>query len=113
MSWNGFADTDSAGIEPGDDFEFLASIGRQFSLTDNVSITPLVELAYAHTGISRRSGNSLSNTGEQVISAAPGVKLTVSSFILELLLRFPLSQDQHGNQLEQAPSFIVGTRLMF
>ena len=44
---------------------------------------------------------------------SPGLKFTKSSFILEVLLQFPVWQDQEGSQLEQGTRLIVGTRFMF
>lgn len=36
--WNGFADEDEDGVDPGDELSFVLSAGYQFSLSSNVSL---------------------------------------------------------------------------
>lgn len=113
--WNGFADRGVGGINPGNELSLDWALAYQFSFGEKarVSLAPVLELSYKNILSDRLHGRDLPNTGESVLYLSPGIKLTVSSFILEALLQFPVWQDQEGTQLKQGTRLIIGTRFMF
>jgi hypothetical protein len=113
--WNGFADRGKNGLNPGNELSVDLALAHQFSIGEkaDMSLTPVLEFNYKHILPDRLSGNNVSNTGESLFFVSPGLKFTKSSFILEVLLQFPVWQDQEGSQLKQGTRFIVGTRFMF
>lgn len=113
--WNGFADKGKGGVDPGNEFSIDLAIAHQFSIAKraDLSLTPVLEFNYEHTSPDKLSGSEVSNTGESLFFVSPGIKFTNSSFILEVLLQFPVQQDQEGSQLKQGTRLIVGTRFMF
>lgn len=113
--WNGFADRGIDNLNPGNKLAADLALGHQFSInnsSDN-SLTPLVEFSYSRTLPDRRDNSNIDNTGQSLFFISPGIKLTMSSFILEALIQIPVWQDQEGNQLDQETRLIVGTRIMF
>ena len=113
--WNGFADRGKNGLNPGDELSVDLALAHQFSIGQNAdtSLTPVLEFNYKHLSTDRLRGHNVANTGESLFFISPGLKLTISSFILEVLLQFPLYQNQKGSQPKQGTRLIVGTRLMF
>lgn len=111
--WNGFADRGTNSLNPGDELALDFALGHQFSIDSDNSLTPVVELSYSHTFPDRRFDRNLDNTGRSTLYLSPGIKLTMSSFIIEALVQFPVWQDNEGNQLKQKPTIIIGTRFMF
>lgn len=113
--WNGFADEDDAGTNPGDELSVDLALAHQFSIDGraDTSITPVLEFSYKHLSADRRNGRDLANTGESLFFVSPGVKYTKSSLILEALVQIPTWQDQKGVQLEQGTRLILGARVMF
>jgi len=114
-NWNGFADRGRNGVNPGDELSLDWALAYQFSFGEKarVSFAPVLELSYKNISPDRLRGHDVLNTGESVLYLSPGIKLTVSSFILESLLQIPIWQDQKGSQLERGMGGIVGTRFMF
>jgi len=114
-TWNGFADRGKNGINPGNELSLDCALAYQFSFGEKarVSLAPVLELSYKNISSDRLHGRDVSNTGESVLYLSPGIKFTVSSFVLEALLQIPVWQDQEGSQLERGMSVIVGTRFMF
>ena len=78
-----------------------------------MSLSPVLEFNYKHFMADRLSGRDVANTGESLFFVSPGLKFTKSSFIMEVLLQFPVWQQQQGIQLKQGTRLIVGTRFMF
>ena len=113
--WNGFADRGKDGLNPGNELSVDLALAHQFSIGEkaDTSLSPVLEFNYKHTLPDRLSGHDVSNTGESLFFISPGLKFTKSSFILEVLLQFPVWQDQRGSQLKQGTRIIVGTRFMF
>jgi hypothetical protein len=114
-SWNGFADRGSGGLNPGNELALDWALAYQFSIGEksNMSLTPVLEVSYINIQSDELSGHDAPNTGESVVYVSPGAKLTLSSFILEALLQFPVWQDQDGSQLERDTALLVGVRYMF
>ncbi len=113
--WNGFADRGKNGLNPGNELSVDLALAHQFSIGGkaDTSLAPVLEFNYEHLLTDRLNGHDVSNTGESLFFISPGLKFTKSSFILEVLLQFPVWQDQEGSQLEQGTRLIVGTRWMF
>ena len=113
--WNGFADRGKNGLNPGNELSVDLALAHQFSIGEkaDMSLTPVLEFNYKHALPDRLSGHDVSNTGESLFFVSPGLKFTKLSFILEVLLQFPVWQDQEGSQLKQGTRLIVGTRWMF
>lgn len=114
-AWNGFSDTDDYGVNPGNKLSLDWALAHQFSIGQEgrASFAPVVELSYEKIEADRLSGRRVTNTGESVFYVSPGAKLTISSFILESLVRIPVWQEQEGSQLERGVDFIIGIRYMF
>lgn len=114
-TWNGFADRGVGGINPGNELSLDWALAYQFIFGEKarVSLAPVLELSYKNILSDRLHGRDLPNTGESVFYLSPGIKFTVSSFILEALMQIPVWQDQEGSQLKQGTRIIVGTRFMF
>ena len=114
-TWNGFADRGQGGLNPGDELSLDWALAYQFSIGEKsrVSLAPVLELSYKNISPDRLHSDDVSNTGESVLYLSPGIKFTVSSFILEALLQIPVWQDQEGSQLERDMTVIFGARYMF
>lgn len=113
--WNGFADKGQGGLNPGDELSLDWALAYQFSFGEKsrVSLAPVLELSYKKIGSDRLNSDDVENTGESVFYLSPGIKFTLSSFILEALLQIPVWQDQEGSQLERDMTVIFGARYMF
>ena len=113
--WSGFADDTHDGIDPGDELSLDLALARQFILGEGAEATlaPLVEISCMSIAEDKSFGQKLVNTGESVLFLSPGLKLTVSSFIMEALIQIPVIQDQEGLQPERDTGFITGIRYMF
>jgi hypothetical protein len=114
-TWNGFADKGEGGLNPGDELSLDWALAYQFSIGENAraSLAPVLELSYKNIGADRLHSDDVENTGESVFYVSPGIKYTMSSFILEALLQIPVWQDQKGSQLERDMTVIFGARYMF
>jgi hypothetical protein len=114
-TWNGFADRGRDGVNPGDELSLDWALAYQFSLGQEgrASLAPVMEVSYTDIARDRLGGQAQPNTGESVLYVSPGLKLTISSFILEALLRIPVWQEQEGTQLERGLGLIVGARVLF
>ncbi|MEE8404077.1 MAG: transporter, partial [candidate division Zixibacteria bacterium] len=112
--WNGMAKTGSADRDPGDEFSMESALAHQFGLGPKAdfALAPVIEFSYVSISSDSKDGITITNTGESVLLLSPGIKVTLSSIILESLLQFPLWQNQLGQQTERAPSFLVGIRIM-
>ncbi len=112
--WNGMARTSNADRDAGDEFSMESALAYQFGLGQNANfaLAPVIEFSYLKLSSDSKDGNAIANTGESVILLSPGLKVTLSSIILESLLQFPLWQNQLGLQTERAPSFLIGIRIM-
>lgn len=114
-NWNGFADRGRDGLNPGDELSLDWALAYQISLGQEAraSLAPVLEVSYRDIRQDRRSGSTQANTGESVLYVSPGVKLTLSSLILEALVQVPAWQDQERMQLERGSTLIVGARMLF
>ena len=90
-------------------------IGKRAASGDNANaaLAPVLELSYKNYASDISHGSNVPNTGESVFFLSPGMKITLSSLIVEGLLWIPLWQDQNGTQMEREIGFLIGTRFMF
>jgi hypothetical protein len=112
--WNGLTKTSDSESDPGDEFFVEAAVAYQISVgaDANFAIAPVMESSYQKISSNSKDGNIIANTGESAFLLSPGIKVTLSSFILESLIQFPLWQEQNGLQTERATSFLIGFRIM-
>jgi hypothetical protein len=112
---NGFAGERDDDLEIGDELSLDWAAARQFLVggSANTTIAPVLELSYRNTTANELSGQSLANSGEDVLYLSPGVKYTRSSLILEALVQVPVWQDQNGAQVDRGTGFLLGLRKMF
>jgi len=91
------------------------ALSYQFTVDRNatMSIWPVLEVTYADTLRDQRGGDSVANTGGDVLSVSPGIRFARQSFMLEALIQIPVSQEQNGTQLEQETGCLVGFRYLF
>jgi hypothetical protein len=103
------------GVDPGDELELDFALARQFSIGESAdaAFSPVLEISYRDVSANQLAGQSLPHSGESVLFLSPGAKLTLSSFILEVLVQIPVSQSQKGIQTERDTGFILGVRYMF
>ena len=103
------------GREIGEELALDWAGARQFLVggSADTTIAPVLELSYRDASADRLFGQSLANSGEQLLYLSPGIKYTRSSLILEALVQFPVWQDQGGAQVERGTGFLLGLRKMF
>lgn len=78
-----------------------------------MSLWPVLELTYAHIQRAQVDGHDAPNTGERLLTIAPGIKFARQSFMLEALIQLPVYQRQNGTQLEQEIAALAGLRYLF
>jgi hypothetical protein len=114
-NWNSFTGKRSSGFVPGDELALDTAVSYQFSFGEKarVALAPVLELSYLKVTQDHMDGLDITDTGESVLLLSPGIKLVVSSFILESLLQVPVWQKQEGLQLKRTAGLIFGIRWMF
>lgn len=78
-----------------------------------MQLNGLVELNGTWTGVARRDGRTLSNTGGHVLFVSPGLQFVTSRFVVEASLQLPVLQDLRGPQLETDFVGTVSMRIPF
>jgi len=78
-----------------------------------VQMNGLIELNGAWTGVARRDGRTLFETGGHVLFVSPGLQLVTSRFVVEASLQVPVVQDLRGPQLETDFVGVFGVRIPF
>lgn len=106
---------DRGGDLPGDELTTTVALAYQFTLNDDatMSLWPVLEISHTYTEPDRQSGHTTPNSGEEILLLSPGLKFARQSFMLELLVQFPVHQDQRGNQMERGIGGLIGVRYMF
>jgi hypothetical protein len=94
--------------------EMVGALAYQFSLTNDgrMAFAPVIEFSYENASTIEIDGVTQADTGESFFRIAPGMKLTISSVIIESLLWIPVWQDQNGTQLEHGVGGLFGVRVM-
>jgi len=94
--------------------EVVGAFARQiaFGGEARTAFAPVIEVAYSNITANRISDEKQTNSGESYITVSPGAKLTISSVILEALLRIPVWQNQLGIQTEMDVGALFGVRVM-
>ena len=113
--WNGFADRGPNGIEPGNELSLNWAGAYQFLIggRSDTTLAPVLELSYLNSKPDKLLDRDIINSGESVFYLSPGVKLTISSLIIEGLVQFPVSQHRRGIQLQRENNLLLGFRYMF
>ncbi len=113
--WIGFADLNSKDNDPGDQLSIDVAMGYQITLSENadMALAPVLELSSLRLFPDQFKGNDVINTGESVMYIAPGIKLTIKSFIIEALAKIPVWQEQKGSGLKHNINGLARIRLMF
>ncbi len=114
-TFNGVGDSSTVKTIPGDSFSTNAALAYQTSLGKGAdkALAYVVELSYEKTYSSHLNDKAVKNTGEDFTLVSPGLKLTISSLVTELLVQIPVSQNQKGNQLKRDTGGLLGIRYMF
>jgi hypothetical protein len=114
-SWNGLVVNRADKINPGNELAANWALAYRYSLGDsgNIAYAPVLEFTYKNIAANSLSGDALADSGESVLYLSPGIKLTVSSLVLEALLQVPVWQQQTGMQLERGNAVLAGIRYMF
>ena len=113
--WSDFINETASGATPGNELSLDWALARQFSLGNSAekALAPVVELSYRNKAPNQMSGHDVMNSGESALFLSPGVKLTLSSLIVEALVQIPVWQEQKGTQNKRDTGFILGMRYMF
>jgi hypothetical protein len=112
---NGMDDRDGDDQRSGDVFTANAAFSYQFTLDDDATLAlwPVLELTYTDTQPDQRGGSELSDSGGRLLTMSPGLRFARQSFMLEALVQIPVSQEQHGEQLERGFGALAGLRYLF
>ena len=114
-NWNSFTGKRSNGFDPGDELAMDMAVSYQFSFGEKakVALAPVLEFSFLKLTRDHMNGLDIADTGESVLLLSPGIKLVVSSFVLESLLQVPVWQKQEGLQLKRTAGLLFGIRWMF
>ncbi len=112
---NGFADKGQNNMNPGNEFAVDWAASYQFGLGERsmISIAPVIEVSYRDLSPDRLNLQDIENSGESLLFFSPGMKVTLSSFILEALVQIPVVQNRNGVQIERNATWLFGMRYMF
>ena len=112
---NGFADKGQNNMNPGNELAVDWAASYQFSLGESsmISIAPVIEVSYRDLSPDRLNLQDIENSGESLLFFSPGMKVTLSSFILEALVQIPVVQNRNGVQIERNATWLFGMRYMF
>lgn len=114
-TYNGLGENSTTKTIPGDSFSINSAIAFQTGLgkSSDKALAYVLELSHEKTYTSHLNNSAVKNTGENITMLSPGLKLTVSSFVAELLVQIPISQKQKGTQLKRDTGGLFGIRYMF
>ena len=113
--FRGVAKVPTDNPDPGNEWGLNLALARQFPVgrSGRTALAPVLEISWENTASDKEGGIETPNSGESVFSLAPGVKYTRGDLIIEGLVRFPVSQDQNGMQMEIGTMYLFGIRHMF
>lgn len=114
-NWNSVIRKSNNGNDKGNELTLDMDVSYQFSFGERarVALTPVLEISYLKISGDQLNGLYIDNTGESVLLLSPGIKLTISSFVLESLVQIPIWQKQEGLQLKRTAGLLFGLRWMF
>ncbi len=112
---NDFADRGQNNMNPGNELTLDWAVSYQFGLGERsmISIAPVIEVSYRDLSPDRLNLRDIENSGESLLFLSPGMKFTLSSLILEILVQIPVVQNWNGIQLERNATWLFGMRYMF
>ena len=113
--FSGVAGVPTDDPDPGNEWGLNLALARQFPVggSGQTALAPVLEISWKDTASDQIGGIETPNSGESAFTLAPGVKYTRGDLILEGLVRFPVSQDQKGMQMEIGNMYLLGIRHMF
>lgn len=111
-SWNGFTGPAPSGLKPGDVIGFDTAFSYQFSIgsSADISLTPVFEFNYRHSMANQYDDREADGAGS-IFFISPGLKFTRNSFIIEILVQFPVEETYQN--LDQKRRGLIGFRYMF
>ncbi len=111
----GVADVPADNPDPGNEWGVNLALARQFPVggSGRTALAPVFEITWEETASDEVEGIETPNSGESVFTLAPGLKYTRGDLIIEGLVRFPVSQNQQGMQMEVGNMYLLGVRHMF
>jgi hypothetical protein len=112
---SGIAGVDEGDPEPGDEAALNVAFARQIPVGagGETALAPVLELNWLSVQPDELAGEDLPDSGEDVLSLAPGLKFTMGDVIVEGLVRIPVYQEQRGMQTEVGAMYLLGVRRMF
>lgn len=112
---NGFADKGQNNMNPGNELAFDWAVSYQFGLGERsmTSLAPVIEVSYRDLSPDRLNLRDIENSGGSLLLFSPGMKFTLSSLILEILVQIPVVQNRNGVQIERNATWLFGIRYMF
>lgn len=113
--FNGVAGVPTDDPDPGNEWGLNLALAKQIPVggSGQTALAPVLEISWKDTASDKIGGIETPTSGESVFSLAPGVKYTWGDLIIEGLVRFPVSQDQKGVQMEIGNMYLLGIRHMF
>ncbi len=113
--FSGVAKVPADSPDPGNETGLNLALARQIPVggSSRTALAPVLEISWASTAADKDGGIETPNSGESVFTLAPGLKYTRGDLIIEGLVRFPVSQDQKGMQMEIGNMYLLGVRHMF
>ncbi len=113
--FSGVADVPADDPDPGNELGLNLALAKQIPVgkSGRSALAPVLEISWKNTASDKAAGIETPNSGESVFTLAPGVKYTRGDLIIEGLVRFPVSQDQKGMQMEIGNMYLLGVRHMF
>lgn len=111
--WYDFLNRADNTVKPGNEIFVDWAAAYQLSLDREKSFTPVMEISLNKVFKGKINSAENPNSGGDILYLSPGAKLTVSSMIIEGLIRIPVSENRNGSQTEAETGFIAGLRMMF
>ncbi len=113
-SWKSIIASANPEYKSGDELNIDWALALQIPMGSSgfASLAPVLENSIIQRFNGDRNGETVQD-GELIWFLSPGIKYTISSFIIEGLYRLPVYQTQNGSGLEQGSFAILGMRYMF
>ena len=113
--FRGFASVPAGNPEIGNDWGLDLALAKQIPIgtSGRTALAPVLEFSWKDRAPDQSNGIDVPNKGESIFTLAPGLKYTQGDLIIEGLVRFPISQDQKGMQMEMGNMYLLGVRHMF
>ena len=113
--FSGVANIPADDPDPGNELGLNLALAKQIPVgkSGQTALAPVFEISWKDTASDQVAGVDTPNSGETAFTLAPGLKYTRGDLIIEGLVRFPVSQDQNGMQMEIGNMYLIGIRHMY